>query len=201
MDFIEKLKALIEKLKAIGDAIRDRTGTTDEMTLDEMAEAIKSMEVADDDTNTYILVDENGNEIPAVLVDEPVMLTANPRTDIRKGMTAVTDEGVVTGEKEIPAYHTSEGYKLIPSGSKFTLPIMYYDFTRLQAILCPFNTSLTNSVAADKVVIERKVYPAQSTVSESDVVVNESGKYIDLGLSNTSGKPYLIRYFTYKEIF
>lgn len=201
MDLIETLKAFIEKLKAIGDAIRDRTGTTDEMTLDEMAEAIKSMEIADDGTNAYILVDENGYEVPAVLVDEPVMLTANATTDIRKGMTAVTDEGVVTGEKEIPAYHTTEGFKGIPSGSKFVLPLSDYEYTKMQAIICSFNTNMSNSVAAEKVIIYDNVYPVQSTVSESKIAIDSNNKRIDFGITNTSGKMCLIRYFTYKEIY
>lgn len=200
MDLIETLKAFIEKLKAIGDAIRDRTGTTDEMTLDEMAEAIKSMEIADDGTNAYILVDENGYEVPAVLVDEPVMLTANATTDIRKGMTAVTDEGVVTGEKEIPAYYTTEGFKVIPNGSKFILPLEDCNYTKLQAIICLFNTSIRNSVAAEKVAIYDNVYPVQSVESESQLVVDAENNGVDFGITNTSGKTCLIRYFTYKEI-
>lgn len=201
MDLIETLKAFIEKLKAIGDAIRDRTGTTDEMTLDEMAEAIKSMEIADDGTNAYILVDENGYEVPAVLVDEPVMLTANATTDIRKGMTAVTDEGVVTGEKEIPSYNTSEGFKGIPNGSKFILPLPNYEYTKLQAIICPFNTSMSNSVSAERVALNDSVYPVLSTIADSKIIVDGENKRIDFGLTNTSGEMYLIRYFTYKEIY
>jgi hypothetical protein len=193
--------ALIEKLKAIGDAIRGRIGTTGELTLDEMAEAIESMEVADDDTNTYILVDENGYEVPAVLVDEPVMLTANATTDIRKGTTAVTDEGVVTGEKEIPAYHVTEGYKLVPNGSALILPIPNYDYTKLQAVMCLFNTSLLDSVYTEKVAIEDNVYLVKSTTPEAKIMIDDDNKRIDFGVTNTSGKMYLIRYFTYKEIY
>lgn len=192
---------LIEKLKAIGDAIRGRTGTTGELTLDEMAETIESMEVGTDDVSTYILVDENGYEVPAVLVDEPVMLTANATTDIRKGMTAVTEEGIVTGEKEIPAFHTTEGFKGIPNGSKFVLPMSDYDYTKMQAIICLFNTNMTDSVAAEKVVIYDNVYPVRSTVPEAQIVIDNVNERIDFGITNTSGKMCLIRYFTYKEIY
>lgn len=194
--------ALIEKLKAIGDAIRDRTGTTDEMTLDEMAETIGSMNVGggDDEINTYILVDENGYEVPAVLVDEPVMLTANAATDIRKGMTAVTNEGVVTGEKEIPSYRTNEGFKLVPNGSKFVLTMKEYDYTKLQAIICLFNTTMTDSVSAEKVVINGSIYPTKSTTPESEVSKNDALTQIDFGITNTSGVPCVLRYFMYKEI-
>ena len=193
--------ALTDKIKRIADAIRDRNGTSEPMTLIEMAEAIESMEVADDDTNTYILVDEYGNEIPAVLVDEPVMLTANATTDIRKGMTAVTDEGVVTGEKEIPAYHMTEGYRLIPNGSTFLVYTKNCAYTKLQAVFCPFNSTISDSVAAEKVAINGNVYPVQSAIVEASVIVDNDNAAINFGFTNTSGAPCLIRYFSYKEIY
>ena len=192
--------ALIEKIKAIADAIRDKTGSTGLMTLDEMPEMIELMGVGADDVSTYILVDENGVEYPAVLVDEEVTLTATTN-DIRIGTTAVTEEGFVTGEKEIPAYHTTEGSKFVTNGSELILPILDYDFTKLQAIVCAFNTSQSDSVAANKVVINGSVYPVQSTTAEATVSVDDTNKYIDLGLTNDSGSPVIIKYFSYKEIY
>lgn len=193
--------ALIDKIKAIADAIREKTGSTGLMSLDEMAENITYLDVGSDNTQTYILVDEEGNEIPAVLVDEEVTLTANAATDIRIGTTAVTDEGVVTGGKEIPVYHATEGSKLVTNGSKLVLSIPRYNYTRLQAIICSFNTNMANSVAAEKVAINDCVYPVQSTEVESTITLNDEIGYIDFGITNTSGKPCLIRYFTFKEIY
>jgi hypothetical protein len=193
--------ALIEKLKAIGDAIRGRTGTTGKMSLDEMAEMINSMEVGSDDVSAYILIDENGVEYPAVLVDEPVTLTANPVTDIRKGTTAVTEAGVVTGEKEIPVYYTKEGTTAIPAGSAMKIK-MYSDrcnYTKLQALICAFNTNVTNSVSTEKVSIDSKVYNVGSTDVVSEVTVDSKNQSIDLGILNTSNKPIIIRYFTFTE--
>lgn len=46
--------------------------------------------------DTLILVDENGVEVVAVMTDEEVDLTATAN-DIRLGVVAVTDEGIVTG--------------------------------------------------------------------------------------------------------
>lgn len=192
--------ALIDKIKAIADAIRGRTGETGSMTLDEMAETIESMSVGGEAVNTYILVDENGVEVPAVLVDEEVTLTATTN-DIRIGTTAVTEQGVVTGEKEIPAYHTSEGYRAVPKGTKFTLPMPNYDYTKLQVIFCPFNTTIANSVSAEKVVIENNVYSVRSTTAESKVIKDSSVGRIDFGITNNSNGVYLIRYFSYKEIY
>ena len=184
--------ALIDKIKAIADAIRDRTGVTGKMSLDEMAETISYMDAGSDDTQTYILVDEYGNEYPAVLVDEAVTLTATTN-DIRIGTTAVTEEGVVTGEKEIPPYYASEGTKIITNGSAFVISINDYEYTKLQAILCPFNTDVTNSVSAEKVVINDSLYPVLSTSAEAVISVNNDLGRIELGITNTSGIPYRIR--------
>ena len=146
-----------------------------------------------DNSLTYILVDENGNEIPAVLVDEEVELTATPN-DIRIGTTAVTEAGVTTGEKEIPSYHSSEGSRLVLNGARFVLAMPNYEYTKLQAIFC------TNSVSAEKVAINNKVYSVQSNVAEAEITVNAGG-YIDFGIVNETGKPCLIRYFSFKEIY
>lgn len=193
--------ALIEKIEAIADAIREKTGSTGKMTLEEMAESIEFMDIGADDVNTYILVDENGVEVPAVLVDEKVTLTATVN-DIRIGTTAVTEAGFVTGEKEIPAYHTTGGYTLIPNGSPVRImATKNCEYTKLQALICTFNTTTSNSVAAEKVCIDNSVYQVNSTDILSSVTVDVSTKTINLGITNTSGKPQILRYFMYKEIY
>lgn len=194
--------ALTDKLKAIADAVREVTGSTGLLTLDEMAEMITYLNAGTEtyDANTYILVDTDGNEIPAVLTDEEVELTATTN-DIRIGATAVTDEGVVTGEKIIPSYNTTEGIRAVPNGSKFAIPHESYDYTKLQAIICVFNTTLDDSVSAQKVVIENNVYNPNSTSSISNVTKDDDKLSIDLGITNDSGKTCIIRYFMYKEIY
>lgn len=182
-------------LENLANAIRNVNGEVKSYTPDEMIEAVTNiMESA-----TYILVDENGNEIPAVYVDSELVFTAT-ENDIRKGTTAVTNDGVVEGTKEIPAYHTSEGYKIVTNGSKFAFHIDNYDYTKLQAIICPYNKSFSASVGAEKVVIDNSVYPVGSTASEATVIIDSENEHIDFGITNTSGSMYLIRYFTYKEI-
>ena len=54
----DRLKA---RLTSIADAIRERTGETDKLTIEQMKAEIEYMP-AGDDGETYILVDENGNE-------------------------------------------------------------------------------------------------------------------------------------------
>ena len=157
-------------------------------------------QIIKDDTRTFILVDENGNELAAVLVDEPVEITATPN-DIRIGTTAVTGDGVVEGTREIPSYHTSFGWKVITAGSKFVLYMQYYDYTKLQVLFCPFNTTLADSVAVDKVVIDDNVYISGTTDVVSTVVIDDNYERVDFGINNESNKPYILRYSSYKEIY
>lgn len=150
--------------------------------------------------SAYILVDENGTEVPAVLVDEETKFDATAN-DIRVGKIAATEKGVTVGTKEIPSYVTSEGYRLIPNGSAFSLPLNErYDFTKLQVIICPYAGSVAKSVAAEKVVIGENVYPVNSAESLATVTRDSANKAINLGFANNSGSLYLVRYFTYKEV-
>lgn len=194
---------LIDKIKAIADAIRAKTGTTAPLTLDEMAESIEYLEGdGGGPLETFILVDEDGYEMAATLTEEEVELTATPN-DIRIGTTAVTDNGVVTGEKEIPAYIVVEGSRLITAGSAFTLKVRdgLYVYTKLQALFCSFNTNITNSVATDKVAINHYVYPVNSTDILATISTDDATESIVFNITNSSGKPYVLRYFTYKEIY
>lgn len=198
--------ALTEKLTAIADAIREKTGSTGKMNLDEMAEMIYAMDAGSGEAatldNTYILVDEDGNEIPAVLTEEEVALTATAVSDIRAGTTAVTDEGVVTGEKEIPIYHTTEGIQVVTAGSDFTIVnVKNSDFTKLQVLICAFNTNLSDSVSTEKVCINGALYEVKTTVPLSTATSDTVNNQIKLGITNEGSSLYVIRYFTYKEIY
>lgn len=154
----------------------------------------------EDDTQAYILVDEDGNEYPAVLVNEETVFDATAN-DIREGKIAATEDGVTVGTKEIPAYITTEGFKLISAGKPITITMNdgKHEYTKLLAIVCAYNTSMTNSVAVEKSCINDKVYPAASTEVLATVSVDNVAKAIDLGILNESDKPVLIRYITYKE--
>lgn len=153
---------------------------------------------------TYIIQMDNGEEVPAVLVGSETVFTATAN-DIREGKVAASDTGIVTGDKVIPAYHTIEGYKVVPVGSEVFLPnfvssISSYDYTQLQAIICLFNTNEAGSVSAEKVAINDNVYNVQSTESVSEVVKNHESKTIDFGVVNDTESIWILRYFMYKEI-
>lgn len=150
---------------------------------------------------TYMLLMEDGQEIPAVLVEEETVFTATAN-DIRKGAVAATAEGVTVGTKDIPAYYTTEGVQLIPAGSKFritTLSDPDYDYTKLQALACLYNTNMNNSVATVAVGVNDKVYPVESTTAAAEITKDHENKAIDFGVTNTYGTPCIIRYFTYRE--
>jgi hypothetical protein len=192
--------ALIDKIKAIADAIRNKTGETAPMTLDEMAESIEYLEGDGGPMQTFILVDEDGHEMQAFLTEEEVELNATPN-DIRIGMTAVTDAGVTVGEKEIPTYTTTEGTKTIEPGGRLTIT-MYSDacyYTRLLVVVCDYNTAVNNSVSSVMTVIDDKLYAAGSTTPLANVTVDSEKQSIDLGITNDGDKNLVIRYASIKE--
>lgn len=155
---------------------------------------------SDDDTQMYILQDEDGTEWPAVLVDEETVFDATAN-DIREGKVAATDAGVTLGTKEIPAYITTEGFQIIPAGNamKITPGNGKHAYTKILAVICPFNTSMAKSVAVEKSCIEDVVYPVNSTEAISNITVDNNAKAIDLGIVNEGTTLAIIRYFTYKE--
>lgn len=183
-------------LRNLANAIRNVNGENKSYTPDEMIQAVTNIM----NSVTYILTDQYGDEIPAVFVESKTVFDATAN-DIRIGTTAVTDKGITEGEKEIPSYHTSQGQRLIPAGSRFILPMQYYDYTKLQAVFCLFNTSLDDSVSAVKVALNDGVYAVQSTAIEASITVNNESGYVDFGITNTLGTPCVIKYFSYKEIY
>lgn len=151
---------------------------------------------------SYILETEDGQEIPAVLTSQEVVFTATPN-DIREGKVAATGSGVVIGEKVIPSYHTTAKCRYIPDGDEFTIPLPLldrYDYTKLQVIICKFNTTMDDSVLSEKVAILDKVYNVGSDEVLATVIKDKNTKSINLGITNNSGHPCVIRCFTYKEI-
>ena len=102
-------------LQNLANASRKVNGETKSYTPTEMIEAVTNIM----DSATYILVDESGNEIPAVYVDSEQVFTATAN-DIRIGTVAANNDGIVEGEKEIPAYHTTTGLALTPVGDELS---------------------------------------------------------------------------------
>lgn len=147
---------------------------------------------------TFIIEDAEGNELVGIVVGEEIVFTAT-ENDIRKGTVAATQKGVTEGAKEIPSYHTTEGWVAVPVGSELNISIKRCEFTKLQVLICRFSNSIAESVATEKVSIDGKVYNVESTESIADVTVDANNQIIKLGISNDGDIPYIMRYFTYKE--
>ena len=182
--------------EGLANAIRKVNGETRTYTPFEMGEAVTNiMESA-----VYILVDENGNEYPAIYVDSEVYPTAT-ENDIRIGTTAITNDGFVEGAKEIPSYQTVQGRITVKPGATLDIP-MYSDkcqYTKLQCIICAYSSSVSASVSALMVVIDDKVYAVGSAEALAEVSVDITNQSIKLGLANDSENSVLIRYMTIKE--
>lgn len=153
---------------------------------------------------TYQLECNGGTaEIMAVVVDEETIFDADVN-DVRAGKVFATNNGVKVGTKNIPAYNTCAGYRIIAPNEEFKIILSasdLYDYTNLQCIICPFNTSISDSVAADKVVIDGSLYEVNSSTVLSEVTKDATEKAIKLGITNDSSSSYIIRIFTYKEEF
>lgn len=144
---------------------------------------------------------EDGTVLEGVVAEEAPVVDAT-ENDVRKGKKAITSMGVIEGQKDIPAYRTTAGTRKIKPGDSFSIPLSgydKYDYTKLQCIIVQYNTSLSDSVVADKVVINDYLYPVLSTEKISTITKNFTDKSIDFNIINDSENTYVIRYFTYRE--
>ena len=151
---------------------------------------------------SFLLETEDGVQLVGVTVGEETVFDATPN-DVREGKTYAGEDGVKIGEKVIPSYHTTEGYKIITSGSPFNIKLDNldkYNYTKLQAVICEFDTNLSNSVATNRVSINNSVYDVNSTDAISILFKNDDTKTIEFGITNDSEKIQILRFFTYKEI-
>ena len=146
------------------------------------------------------LTDENGNTLIGTVTDSAIDLDAT-RDDVKMGKTFASSEGILEGKNTI-TYRVRTGYRIIQPGENFSIPMSdynQYDYTKLQCIIAPYNTSFADSVAADKIVIGDCVYAVGNTIKLADVIKNFTTQSIDLSITNESGNIYLIYYFTYRE--
>lgn len=198
---LKLLEQLISSKKNLADTLVDKG---EEASINDPFDDLVE-KAADYVPKTMVFVAEDGSELIGTVIDGEDIEVDATVNDVREGKRFVTAAGVETGEKFIPSYIVSEGYSLIPNGSVFqTMPLAdlsRYDFTRLQAIICPYSGTIDSSVAADKVAINNDVYAVNSKVSIAIVVGDESTKRINFGFVNNSGSLYVLRYFTYKEIY
>lgn len=151
---------------------------------------------------TFILVDEDGNELStAVVVDQETVFDVGTN-DVRKGKVYAGNEGVKTGTKNIPGCQTRKGSVIVFSNESYSIPLSnddLYDYTKFQCAIAKFNTSFTDSVETNKVSLEDNVYEVNSATPLSRVTKNSDTGSIDLNITNNTEDTYIIHYFTFKE--
>ena len=147
---------------------------------------------------TLIIDDGSGNEIVGIVTESIQVFDATP-ADVRINKTFVSDNGIETGENTI-TYRTEQGFQLVRPNKDFILPLSEYNkynYTELQCMIAPFNTTVEDSVAVDKVVLKNSVFAVNSIEQLSVVTKDNNSKSINLNITNTSEKIYCIYYFTY----
>ena len=147
---------------------------------------------------TFIIEDSSGNTLEGVVVDQVTVFDATP-VDVRIGKTFASDEGVAQGENTI-TYRTEQGSHVVMPDEDFVLPLSEnnkYNYTELQCMFAPFNTSDVDSIAVDKIVLRNGVYAVNSTEKISSVTKDDIAKAINFNITNTSENIYFIYYFTY----
>lgn len=194
----EKLQTLVD-IKENFKSVLDTKGKEPTDKFDTYPGLISELD--NEEQVSYVLKTSNGSRAFAQLSSkQPVKLTATAN-DIRINTSAITNEGYTDGEKEIPSYQTTKGYVAVFPNEKFKISSLqkdFYDYTELQCLIAPWNTSVENSVAVDKSVLYDAVYAAGSTNKLADVVKDAVNKAIDLGIIN-GATPYVIHFMTYKE--
>ena len=66
-------------------------------------------------------------------------------------------------------------------------------------MIAEFNLTNSDSTSVNKIVFNDAVYNVNSTTKISDVTKNFSTKSIDLNISNSTDKTYVVHYSTFKE--
>lgn len=151
---------------------------------------------------TVEILSDDGVDLMGVVVDQETVLTAKP-SDVRIGKIAATESGIIEGTNTIN-YRTERGVRVIKPGESFSIYFTeddydQYNYTQLQCMIAPFNTSISDSYAINKIVINDGVYMTESTNKISDVTKNSETKSIDLNITNDSDVNQFIYFFTYKE--
>lgn len=151
---------------------------------------------------TLILLDDEGNELTGIVVDQETVFTAGDN-DVREGMVYASDNGVSEGTKTIPEYETVTGSKMIFPGDRFVVALpekKSYDYTVFQCMISLINLDdIDNSVNTSMISFNNGVFPVNSTNKISDVSKDFNEQLIDLNISNDTDNYYFIHYFTYRK--
>lgn len=150
---------------------------------------------------TFVIIDENENEITGVVVGEEVKFTATDK-QVADGYVYAGESGISTGSREFLAYRTTQSNYLVLPGESFSILLDKNDkwnYTKFHCIIAKFNTTIDDSVYTDRIAIGDNVYAVNSTEPLATITKNADTKSIDLNITNNTDDLYIIYYTTYKE--
>lgn len=145
---------------------------------------------------TFLIEDETGNQFTGVVVDELTIFTATDN-DVRAGSVYAGNNGVSTGTKDIPSYHTEYGSKIVPAGKNVVIDTQECKYDNLLVVITNYDTNIANSTLTTYVVINGGVYACGSVEKVSDISVDEANEEINLGL--IVSKKSVVRYVITRE--
>lgn len=146
------------------------------------------------------IVDDNGNTLVGAVTDSEVVFDAT-RDDVKAGKTFASADGVQEGI-DTRTYRTTHATQLVLPGEDFSIPLEdneKYNYTKFQAMIAEFNTTISDSISVEKVSLNDSVYNVNSTTKLSDITKNATSKSIDLNITNNTDNTYIVHYNTYKE--
>ena len=149
------------------------------------------------DDITYCVTLDGENKAYAQLYgQEEITLTATAN-DIRINTSAITGNGYTEGEKEIPSYFSSYGYKIVPANSEATLTIHECDYKKLMVTIATYDSSASESVSVDYTSVEDSMYESKSATKVADITKDVDNEVIKLGITVTAKS--VLRYFVTRE--
>lgn len=191
----ENLQILVEQKQAIKQSLE----TKGKNPTDKIATYAGLIDELDNEEQTsYVLSNADGTQkIYAQLSSkDPVKLTATAN-DIRLNKSAITNTGYTDGEKDIPAYHSGYGKKIVQAGSELTITHKEYNYTHLMVTIATYDSSISESVKVTYVSIDNELYEANSTTKVSDITIDTINEKVNLGI--TADVKSVLRYFIMRE--
>lgn len=147
---------------------------------------------------TVKLIDENGVEILGVVTESEVIFTATDN-DVREGVVYASDNGVSTGTKNIPSYHTSYGCRVVSANKDIIIPTTEYNYSNLFVIISTYSNNVDESTITTYVSIDNGMYAVGSSAKLSDIIIDTDNEEINLGL--TTSEKSVVRYLVTMEEF
>lgn len=191
----ENLQTLLDQKAAIKAALENK-GKAPTEELGTYAGLIDTLE--NEEQISYVLTNGDGSARAYAVksAEEAITLTAT-ENDIRKATTAITDKGYTEGQKDIPAYHTQTGKKIVQAGATVSITLEDYEFTHIHAMLSTFDTNIAGSVSVYANVVEGALYAANSNTKLADLTIDAETSTINLGI--TAENKSVLRYFLIRE--